>query len=65
MVQDFADVLFNFGKQCLIAGNRPGAGQRHVLPGPCFIQLVFAEGVDVRGDRPLVAGWAQTKIDLV
>ena len=48
-----------------IAGDRAGAGQRHVLPGPGFLRLVAGKGIDVGRDRPGIAGGPQAEVDLV
>ena len=54
-----------FDAIALVAGDRPRAGERHVLPGPGFLRLVGGEGVDVSGERPGLAGRPQAEIDLV
>ena len=51
--------------QRLVAGDRPGAGQRHVLPGPGLLRLIGGEGLDMGGERPGLARGAQAEIDLV
>ncbi len=44
------------------AGDHPGAGQRHALPGPGVVGVVAAERGEADGDRALVAGRAQPHV---
>jgi hypothetical protein len=44
-------------------GNDAGARQRHRLEGPRLGGEIAAQGLDVRGDRPLRAPWTQAEVD--
>ena len=41
-----------------------GADQRHVLPSPGILLLVALEPVNMDGERPVLARWTETQIDL-
>ena len=63
--EDRVDLGVDLPGERRVAGNHAGARQRHVLPGPGLVALVLAEGLEMGGDRPLVAGRAQPEVELV
>jgi hypothetical protein len=52
-------------QQARVAGNAARPRQRHVLPGPGLLALIFAKRLDMGGDRPLVAGGSQPEVEFV
>ncbi len=56
---------FDARHQCRIAGHRARMQQRLVLPGPGFLELVAAEGLDAGHQHAALARGPQPHVDLV
>src|ERR1700722_9529010 len=48
-----------------ILARNAGAGQRHMLPGPGLMILIFGERLDMRGYRPCPPRGTQPHVDVV
>ncbi len=63
--QDFADSSADAPAELGRAGNRPRAGERHVLPCPGRVAAIADEPLAVRGDRPFGARGAEPHVDFI
>ena len=55
----------DFGRECHVPADYPGAGERHVLPGLRLLPLVAQEPPELGRHRPLVAGGPQPEVHFI
>ena len=63
--QNRAQARAALGGEIAVAGYHPGAGERHMLPGPGVALLISAKAFEAGGDGSGIARGAQAHVDVV